>query len=122
MQSRSVQCRARVCASLISVHPSVYQLGDCELQAHKMAMAIVRNLSEMPAEISISMHSKVLTVAETQVTIPPKQAHELRFATHIHTYTYVYIRAARSRSRQSKRMSFDSTLCRGASTRTIARR
>ena len=79
VHSRSVQCRARVCASLVSVTPSVHQLGDCDIQTHKTATAIVRNLSELPAEIEISIISKVLTAVETQVTIGPRQAHELRF-------------------------------------------
>ena len=79
VHSRSVQCRARVCASLLTVTPSIYQLGDCDIQTHKRATLIVRNLAELPAEIEISMHSKVLAVAETRLSIGPKQVHELRF-------------------------------------------
>ena len=59
--------------------PSVYQLGDCDIQTHKTATAIVRNLSELPAEIAISIRSKVLSVAETRLVIGPRMVHELRF-------------------------------------------
>ena len=41
----------------------------------------MRNLSELPAVVSISFNSKVLSLAVPQrvVTIAPRQAHELRF-------------------------------------------
>ncbi|KOO35561.1 peroxisomal membrane protein mpv17, partial [Chrysochromulina tobinii] len=79
VHTRSVQCRARVCASFVSVHPTVYQLGDCDIQTHKAATVLVRNHSELPAELQVSIISKVLTCADTNVRIGPKQAHELRF-------------------------------------------
>ena len=79
--ARCVQCRARVCTSVVKVSPTRYDFGDCGIQSQKRATALVRNLSELPAVVSISFNSKVLSLAVPQrvVTIAPRQAHELRF-------------------------------------------
>ena len=58
LHARCVQCRARVCTSLLEVKPTVYNLGDCDIQTHKVATSVVRNLSDLPAIIRISMKSK----------------------------------------------------------------
>ena len=70
--ARCVQGRARVCTSMVSVAPTRINLGDCDIQAPKRATALVRNLSDLPAKLSISMHSKVLSTPDDQVTIAPQ--------------------------------------------------
>ncbi|KAL3907212.1 MAG: hypothetical protein SGPRY_010257, partial [Prymnesium sp.] len=35
VHTRIVQCRARVCTSLLLVTPTIYNLGDCDIQTHK---------------------------------------------------------------------------------------
>ncbi|KAL1530705.1 hypothetical protein AB1Y20_001604 [Prymnesium parvum] len=87
--TRIVQCRARVCTSLLQVSPTVYNLGDCDIQTHKVATNVVRNLSDLPAIIKVSMKSKasltfasclhVLSTAETRIVVPPRQTHDIKF-------------------------------------------
>ena len=79
LHARCVQCRARVCTSLLLITPTVYNLGDCDIQTHKVATTVVRNLSDLPAVLSISMKSKVLSTAETRITVPPRQSTDLKF-------------------------------------------
>lgn len=42
VHTRIVQCRARVCTSLLLVTPTIYNLGDCDIQTHKVAAACWR--------------------------------------------------------------------------------
>jgi hypothetical protein len=77
--SRSVQCRARVCTSVVAISPPRLDMGDCNIQTHKSATALVRNLCDLPSEISISMHSKVISTKLTSLTIAPRSSHELKF-------------------------------------------
>jgi hypothetical protein len=79
VHSRIVQCRARVCASMLAVPAPVHNFGDCDIQTLKVANVLVKNLSDLPTQISISMHSKALSTTQTTVLIGPRSSHELRF-------------------------------------------
>ena len=73
-------CRARVCASRGSLSPARLNLGDCEIGTRKRASALLRNASDLPALLHVSMASKVLATATPRIVLPPRSSRPLELS------------------------------------------
>jgi len=74
----AVSCRARVVASLISVSPTVLDLGDCNIGEYRALTVSVTNNSDLPALVAPQVTSKVVSCSEEELRIPARGSVDLK--------------------------------------------
>lgn len=73
-----VQCKSRVCCSLIAVLPQRLNFGETDVGTLKSAPIRISNLSDLPARVELRFASKVLSCYRGEILIPPKQWSEVK--------------------------------------------
>ena len=76
--SLTIQCKARVCQSIISVTPAALNLGECSVGELRAAVFNVQNNSDLPALVLPFVESETLGVVDAEVAIPPRQSRQVR--------------------------------------------
>lgn len=77
--TKTIQCVARVCTSLVEVSSQKINFGDSPIGSVKFAVVQLTNKSELPARIAVRFLSKIITCKTEEAVIPPKQLMELKF-------------------------------------------
>ena len=76
--SLTIQCKARVCQSIISVTPAALDLGECSVGEFRAAVFSVHNNSDLAALVLPFVESETLGVMDAEVSIPPRQTRQVR--------------------------------------------
>ena len=77
-EKKSIQCKARVCTSFISVFPKELDFGDTDVGLLKVLPIKITNCSELEAKIELQYVSKVLNACRDVMIIPPKQSIDMK--------------------------------------------
>eukprot|EP00002_Diphylleia_rotans_P020180 TRINITY_DN3914_c0_g1_i4.p1 TRINITY_DN3914_c0_g1~~TRINITY_DN3914_c0_g1_i4.p1 ORF type:complete len:2911 (-),score=486.97 TRINITY_DN3914_c0_g1_i4:749-9481(-) len=78
---RSISARARLCTSLVKVSATDINLGPCIIGEVKVGSIQISNLSDLPANISLELDSKILScIGEPKIYIPPKGQYTLKIS------------------------------------------
>ncbi|KAL3702130.1 hypothetical protein R1sor_020152 [Riccia sorocarpa] len=74
-----IQCKARVCTSIVKLSTPEINFGDCNIGSHKSASVEIMNLSDLPALVTSYVTSTVLSFKSKaeRVLIPPRQSYSL---------------------------------------------
>eukprot|EP00667_Euglena_gracilis_P001001 EG_transcript_1003 len=75
----TIAAHATVCTSRIALSKAAINFGDTRLKETKSAVIQAHNESALPAVIDIVLDSQVVKIAETTVTIPPRQSKDITF-------------------------------------------
>jgi hypothetical protein len=78
LQRKVFRCRARVCESIVRVHPTEIHLGDCYIESLHTAYIQLMNVSDLPAFLAVRFSSTSVSVASLEPIIGPRQTYDLR--------------------------------------------
>ncbi|KAL2649598.1 hypothetical protein R1flu_017726 [Riccia fluitans] len=75
--SNIIQCKARVCTSIVKLSTPEINFGDCNIGSYKSASVEIINLSDLPALVTSYVTSTVLSFKSKaeRVLIPPRQSY-----------------------------------------------
>ncbi|KAI8615007.1 hypothetical protein BC830DRAFT_1124579, partial [Chytriomyces sp. MP71] len=77
-ERKIIQCKARICTSVIEVHPKELNFGDTDVGTLKSLPVTVSNMSDLSAKIEVQFTSKVLHCYKGELVIPPRQSIEVK--------------------------------------------
>ncbi|KAI8840409.1 hypothetical protein BJ741DRAFT_706290 [Chytriomyces cf. hyalinus JEL632] len=77
-ERKIVQCKARICTSIVDVFPKELNFGDTDVGTLKSLPIHISNLSDLPARVEVQFVSKVLHCYKGELIIPPRQSIEVK--------------------------------------------
>ena len=76
---KSIQAKAQVCTSIVTVSPCTLIMGDCNIGEPKSMVCKLTNLSELATTVEPCVTSKVLScIPSHRISLQPKQSRDLR--------------------------------------------
>eukprot|EP01034_Spumella_vulgaris_P022230 gene22230-28344_t len=77
-QDISVSLRFRVCTSIVTVTPPLYDLGLCSVGEFRWVMFTVQNDCDLPALVYSFVQSETLSIPEPELFIAPRKSKQLK--------------------------------------------
>ena len=77
LQQRTLHFQSRVCLSVVQLSTHSINFGDVKVGLKQSEVFQVRNLSDLPADISVKTGSRIITITPTKFTIPPRQRRDI---------------------------------------------
>lgn len=77
-ERKTISCKTRTCTSFVTISPKVIDFGMANVGTRKSANFVVQNHSELTARVDLRFVSKVISMYQDEIAVPPLQSIELR--------------------------------------------